>query len=299
MIEYPNSVQMAERQMEIVQSRELDFPYTAMEADLPKYADGGTPWHWHDHFEIGVVQRGCLELCTRQGSMFFHEGEGYFLNANVLHQCKTAEKGKQACAHTQLFTRQILSGAGLIGRRYISTLENCVALETVPLYPNLEKHAPILDAINQAFAAAEGDGVGYEIFVSAYLSAAWGGIFNLIHSEIEKAQGRPHEDVVRAKAMLSFIYENYMNPIDVAQIAAASGVCERECFRCFSEVLGTTPMNCLNRHRIDMASRMLTESGRSVAEVAEACGFSDSGYFGKVFHRVMGVSPSKYRRKNS
>lgn len=299
MVEYPNSVVMTEQHMEIVQNREMDFPYVAMEADLHRYAGNGTPWHWHDHFEIGVVYRGELELCTQQGRMILKAGEGYFLNANVLHLCRAVEGTKEACIHTQLFTRQILSGTGLIGRRYIATVENCVALECVPLYPDCNEHLSILGEINRAFEAAEEDAHGYEIFVSAHLCAAWGGIYRLMKPEIEKAQGQPREDAVRAKTMLSFIYENYMNPISVKQISAAAGICERECFRCFDEVLGTTPLNYLNKHRVSVASRMLVETGNTVSEVAENCGFSNSSYFGKVFHRLMGCSPGEYRKKNS
>ena len=82
------------------------------------------------------------------------------------------------------------------------------------------------------------------------------------------------------------------------QIAAAAGICERECFRCFSDIMNTTPMEYLNRHRIVTAARMLAEGGHSVGEIAEACGFSTSSYFGKVFRQKMGCTPSEYRREN-
>lgn len=298
MIEYPSSVIMNTRQMEIVPSREHDFPYAAIEADLCKYAGGRTPWHWHDHFEITVVHRGRMELRTRQGSLALKEGEGYFLNANVLHQSCSTDSGECAVVRAQLFTRDVLSGAGLIGRRYISAIENCVEMELVPLYPQNAQHAPILREMNAGFEAAAQEEAGSELFICAHLDAVWGNVFRLMQPVIEKSQGQPREDAIRAKQMLSFIYENYAGNITVADIAAAAGICERECFRCFSDIMGITPMEYLNRHRIATAARALASTPDSVAQIAEACGFSNSSYFGKVFRQLMNCTPSQYRRKN-
>lgn len=299
MIQYPNSVPMTERRQEIVQGKTWDFPYTAMEAELTRYAGGSTPWHWHDHFEIAVVHSGCMELCTRQGSILLKEGEGYFLNANVLHHCRVAEPGGNACMHAQLFTRDLLPGTGLVGRRYVATIENCVGLELLRLDPQDAAHRAILDDVNAAFAAAEGDADGCELFVCAHLTSAWGKIYGLMEERLRENKGVLREDAMRAKQMLSFIYENYKSPIAVKQIAAAAGICERECFRCFADILDTTPMLYLTRHRVATAARALAETNASIADIAESCGFSNAGYFGKVFRRHLGCTPGEYRKKNS
>ena len=98
--------------------------------------------------------------------------------------------------------------------------------------------------------------------------------------------------------MLSFIHENYARPIRVRDVAAAAGVCERECFRCFTQSLDLTPTAYLTRHRVDAAARLLRESSMSAAEIAAACGFSDASYFGKVFRRAFGCTPAQYRRRS-
>ena len=100
---------------------------------------------------------------------------------------------------------------------------------------------------------------------------------------------------VRVKAMLRFIHGHFAESLGVAEIAAA-GISERECCRCFAAVLDDTPMRYLARHRIAESARLLAETGASVSHIAEACGFSSPGYFGKVFRAAMGVSPGTYRR---
>lgn len=298
MINYLNEVIMADGRMEIVQSHERDFPYAAMESELGKYPNGCTPWHWHEHFEFGIMEKGRMVLRTQRGEMQLQAGEGYFLNANVLHRSMMHDRNEDVCLHAQLFLPELISGTGLIARKYVSTVEKCVELEAVKLNGRNEAHARILAECRAAFAAAEEDGPAYEMDVSAHLCAAWGELYRMVRPEIERAQGQPREDVQRVKTMLSYIYEHYRRGITVREIADAAGICERECFRCFKQVLNTTPMLFLTNHRINMAARALAETNMSVGQIAEDCGFANSGYFGKVFRQKIKCTPLEFRRKN-
>ena len=41
---------------------------------------------------------------------------------------------------------------------------------------------------------------------------------------------------------------------------------------------------------------MLVDDERSIGEISEACGFSSTGYFIKVFHELTGETPAEFRR---
>ena len=47
--------------------------------------------------------------------------------------------------------------------------------------------------------------------------------------------------------------------------------------------------------RIKEACRLLLETNHSITDIAFACGFNDSNYFGDAFRRIKGISPNKYR----
>jgi two-component system response regulator YesN len=47
--------------------------------------------------------------------------------------------------------------------------------------------------------------------------------------------------------------------------------------------------------RIDRAKELLDFTDKSIAEVAEASGFSDQNYFARTFKKVTGMTPSQYR----
>ena len=297
MILYTNSVPLTPRQRELVRIQSPDFPYSAMEGELTRYPNRGALWHWHDYFEFAVIHRGLVELDLEQESVLLREGDGYFVNANVLHQLIAAPGSDCGCTHTQLFDGVLLSGAGLIGRRYIGPIESCAALNARILRAHDPADQPVLAALNAAFSAAEEDAEGYELEVCAQLCRAWALLYRRSVPALQGG-GAPRESSLRLKAMLSFIHENYARPIRVRDVADAAGVCERECFRCFTQSLDLTPTAYLTRHRVDAAARLLRESSMSAAEIAAACGFSDASYFGKVFRRAFGRTPAQYRRRS-
>lgn len=299
MVYHPKFTPTTGRMREIIESQERDFPYTAMDADLADYADRCTPWHWHEFFEFGLVRVGSLQMRTQRGAHIVRAGEGYFINANVLHENRTASARTGTRIFTQLFDRSLIAGTGLVGRRYVAPVENCVALETMIFSPETPAGRALIGEMEAAFAAAEADGVGHELSICAHLNAAWRLLFEMAGDRLREGGGRAREESARTKAMLTYIHEHYGESVSVGQIAAAAGVCERECFRSFAKQLDTTPMLYLARHRIGVAARALTETQASIAEVAERCGFSDASYFGKVFRQIMGCAPGEFRKNSA
>lgn len=297
MIYYPNKVPMTDRLREIVSGNEPDFPYVAMEADLKLYPDDCTPWHWHDFFEFALVERGKVEVQTQGTSVVLHRGDGYFMNANVLHRCR-ADEAEGGVTRAQLFSRELLVGAGLIGRKYVSPVENCVGMELFHLKRGEEAHRKMLEALEDAFAAAAWDGSGHELEINFHLMRLWRMLYAQAEPKLQNEKKGAREDGVRTKQMLNYIHEHFAEGIAVRDIAAAAGICERECYRCFEKILDTTPQAYLTRHRIHAAARMLTETDLPVGQIAAACGFSCASYFGKVFRNTMGCSPRDFRKEN-
>jgi len=86
-------------------------------------------------------------------------------------------------------------------------------------------------------------------------------------------------------------------PLDVRQMARAASLSPRTLVRRFHAELGSTPHRWLNRQRVLEAQRQLEQSGRSIEEVAEAVGFGTAQTLRLHFRRVLGTSPTTYRRR--
>ncbi len=66
----------------------------------------------------------------------------------------------------------------------------------------------------------------------------------------------------------------------------------REWKKCFS----VTPGAYRIEKQLENACRFLSETEMSVAEIADACGFTGAVYFHQIFRKRYGMSPLSYRR---
>jgi two-component system response regulator YesN len=63
----------------------------------------------------------------------------------------------------------------------------------------------------------------------------------------------------------------------------------------FKEVYKTNIISYLTDLRMEKAKLLLTNSRRTVSEIAYSLGYDDENYFGKVFKKSIGVSPKNYK----
>ena len=64
----------------------------------------------------------------------------------------------------------------------------------------------------------------------------------------------------------------------------------------FNKYASCSPMDFLLNVRLTKAKDMLINSGKSVGEISDECGFSSANYFGLIFKKKEGLSPLQYRK---
>lgn len=105
--------------------------------------------------------------------------------------------------------------------------------------------------------------------------------------------GAIHEGIRRA---LAFIRDHFAEPITLAQVAEEAGLSKFYLCRLFRRQVGVSFRQYLHVLRIDRAKRLLADPQLTVTEVAYATGFDDLSHFDNVFNRIVGVSPTGYRK---
>jgi len=93
-----------------------------------------------------------------------------------------------------------------------------------------------------------------------------------------------------------YIHERYTDPISRTDLARHVALSDDYLTFCFRKELGITPIAYLNRYRVNQAKHLLTNTHKTITEIALQVGFSDSGYFSRIFRREVGVSPKAYRQ---
>jgi len=88
-----------------------------------------------------------------------------------------------------------------------------------------------------------------------------------------------------------------VNARSLDEIAARFGYSKYHFIRVFKKTLGVTPWSYVLQLKIDKAKSMLHEPGRSIKEIASHLGFDDPNYFSRLFKRLAGASPVKFRNE--
>ena len=98
------------------------------------------------------------------------------------------------------------------------------------------------------------------------------------------------------KQMVNEIKERYTENITLAALAEKYGFSVGYVSSLLKEELGLSFSEYITAKRIQRAKELLADSRLSVDMVAEQAGYNDYFYFTKVFKKVVGISPSKYRK---
>ena len=105
----------------------------------------------------------------------------------------------------------------------------------------------------------------------------------------------PQPTSTLVKRVLAYFHQNYQTPLARQDLARMMNVSEDYLSRIFRKEMGISPLECLNRHRIQKAKELLIHSSDSITNIAGQVGFGDSAYFSRVFRQYTGQSPKRYR----
>ena len=72
---------------------------------------------------------------------------------------------------------------------------------------------------------------------------------------------------------------------------------ERTFKRRFQQATGLSPLEYVQTLRLEEAKHMLETGDAPVDAVANAVGYEDSGFFGRLFRRKVNLTPAQYRRR--
>jgi len=94
-----------------------------------------------------------------------------------------------------------------------------------------------------------------------------------------------------------FIDAHMSREIGISELAALVGLSQFHFIRAFKQSVGLSPYQYILSARISVAKEMMLKRQMSIAEVALAVGFSDVAQLNRVFRKLIGVTPTAFRRE--
>lgn len=107
---------------------------------------------------------------------------------------------------------------------------------------------------------------------------------------------REHGDPAVAEAQV-WVASSYACRGPVAGMAARAGLPERSFSRRFRKATGLSPIEYVQALRIEEAKQLLERTSLAADLIAAEVGYEDPAHFRRVFRRLVGETPGRYRRR--
>jgi DNA-binding GntR family transcriptional regulator/AraC-like DNA-binding protein len=101
----------------------------------------------------------------------------------------------------------------------------------------------------------------------------------------------------RLRRIIELVHAKIEDDLSIEEMATYAGLSTAYFSRMFHESTQESPHQFLLRTRIERAKDMLRTPDGRILDVAIACGFKTQQHFARVFRRICGMTPSKYRRE--
>jgi AraC-like DNA-binding protein/ligand-binding sensor protein len=108
---------------------------------------------------------------------------------------------------------------------------------------------------------------------------------------VQKANAEP---LIIARAR-QFIREHYTEELSLGQISRAVNTSRFYFCKLFRKATGLSFIEFVSRTRIEKAKNLLLNPNLRISEIAFAIGFQSLTHFNRVFKRIVGQSPTRYR----
>ncbi len=274
-----------------------NFLYDCWVDDYSELKDNTLNCHWHDSFEFGYVLSGSFDYFINGTHFKLKKGDGFFINARILHMAIADNQEKENQIFGFLFPHTLLTqGSPQLVEKYFQPIIES-SIQGFHLQRTTDSHKQLLHSIQSGHRLTP-DTPYFELEAINQASKVWKLVVEYVDTQNPMIQAPNRSKEQETKAILSYIYQNYANKFTIDELCKQIGISRSECFRCFKKFTNKKPMEYINEYRLFQASKLLKLSTLSIEEITKKCGFSTSSYFGKQFKELYGVTPLHYRKNN-
>lgn len=255
------------------------------------------PLHVHDFSELVIVLGGTGIHFTEEEEYQLVAGDVFLVSGRLAHGYRSS---------SALVLTNIIFRPGELGipSEDLNQVPGYHALFTIePSYRRKDRFGSRLrlESRDLARAAALVEQIELELnearpgyrFMARGLFHQLVGFLSRSYSERQPGAG----DRYRLGKVISYMERHRDRSVSIAELTAVAGESESTLLRDFRFVTGLSPVAYHMRLRIGRCCRLLRTTDLPVTSIALDAGFSDSNYFSRQFRKVMGVSPTSYRKR--
>jgi AraC-like DNA-binding protein len=255
-------------------------------------------WHYHQEFELSFITEGSGRRIVGDSVEEFHPGDLIFIGPRIPHVWYPEEthrrqhSGRTLESVYMLFKNDILP-AGLTSLPEFTHVRNAVKRSergiritgnTLNEVSRIMLQVPYLDRMKRLMYFYEiMDLIGRSESFSFLASADY------MKTKFETTN-------TRVTRIHEFLMKNYLNEIDLDEVADLVHMAPASVCRFFKSSTGMTVFEYLNKIKIDYSCKLLLNTDLNIVDVSYDCGFNNLSHFNKQFRKFIGKTPTQFRK---
>lgn len=239
--------------------------------------------HWHSGVEIIYVITGKVNVMFNNSWHTLEKGSMIFIPPKQLHFCDCNDDAAEKIVIGFIEKYLYKDGGAFFSPN--TAIDYCVFhnLENTSL-PNLIKgfneHYK-----NKSLYAEDLMARSLLLQIYAYIINYW----NEIGLDINNTQNE------MGFRICEYIEAHFMEELSPYDVAKQFNISYSNLAKIMQKFNKSTFTKFVNQIRIENAKKLLAITSKNITEIGLECGFSNTSYFIKIFHRLTDMSPNKYR----
>lgn len=256
--------------------------------------------HTHDFSELVIVTSGKATHFIGSQEYTVKEGDAFVINGAIQHGYKNVEE-------LQLYNIPFISDKVFVNNNELKKMAGFQALFVLEPYYRKEhefesrlalpplklKYARELLGLMENEFKEEKEG-----FVQA-VHGLFIALVTFLSREYISLKNKASERMISFAETVAYMEVNYLRQPGLHELADMAYFSPRHFVRVFKQNYQQTPNDYLLNLRIKHACTLLRDKSRSIGQIAEESGFSDSNYFSRIFRKKTGAAPSEFRRNTA
>ena len=268
----------------------FDFPVSFAHI-TSSHRDYEMPLQLHSELELIRILEGQIYLEIDGEEILTQPGDLILISDTALHQGVPHH-----CIYQSLvFSSRLFSNPNNRCNKQIFNL-----LNFKNIFSKLPGH---IEELNQCilllFESMDKKKEGYELTAQACLYHFFGIIlaYNL-YEQKPTVFYKTDEIFEKFQRVLTYIENNYMQAISLEDLATTTGFTPKYFCKFFRFMTGISPIDYVNKYRIEKACEELLNSDFHVSDISLRCGFNDISYFIRIFKKCHnGMTPRQWQQK--
>lgn len=247
--------------------------------------------HQHNFYEIYYLLSGHRRFFVEDSIYYVNKGDLVLINKGILH--KTSYASDKSHENFGFY----------ISRDYMELLFTRFGKENILncfLKPHMILNTNQRDYVENLLWRIRNEYTGHEVFADELIKS-YVNEFLIFLLRFNKQSLPYKENELRSSDMVcelaaKYITKNYAKPLTLRDVASYVSLSPTYFSKKFMKDTGFGFNEYLSQIRMKHACELLVQTKKTITEIAFLCGYNDSNYFGDVFRKVKGISPSNYRR---